>query len=196
MKIAFDNDKYLKLQSENILNRVSQFGNKLYLEFGGKLFDDFHASRVLPGFLPDAKLKMLLKLKDKVEVVIAINSKDIEKNKIRGDLNINYESEVLRLIDAFRESGLFVGSVCITQYQEIAQVIAFKNKLNNLGIKTYLHYEIQGYPHDINNIISEDGFGHNEYIETTRPIVVITAPGPGSGKMATCLSQLYHENKR
>lgn len=196
MKIAFDNDKYLKLQSENILNRVSQFGNKLYLEFGGKLFDDFHASRVLPGFLPDAKLKMLLKLKDKVEVVIAINSKDIEKNKIRGDLNINYESEVLRLIDAFRESGLFVGSVCITQYQEIAQVIAFKNKLNNLGIKTYLHYEIQGYPHDINKIISEDGFGHNEYIETTRPIVVITAPGPGSGKMATCLSQLYHENKR
>ena len=196
MKIAFDNEKYLKLQSENILNRVSQFGNKLYIEFGGKLFDDFHASRVLPGFLPDSKLKMLLTIKDKVEVIIAINAKDIQKNKIRGDIGINYESEVLRLIDAFRSSGLFVGSVCITQYQAIPQVITFKNKLNNLGIKTYLHYEIPGYPHDVNNIISDEGFGKNEYIDTVRPIVVVTAPGPGSGKMATCLSQLYHENKR
>ena len=196
MKKAFDNDKYLKLQSENILKRVSMFDDKLYIEFGGKLFDDYHASRVLPGFLPDSKLRMLLTLKDKVEVVIAINAHDIQKNKIRSDLGINYQSEVLRLIDAFRASGLFVGSVCITQYQSVPQVEAFKNKLNNLGIKTYLHYEILGYPHDINHIISDDGFGKNEYIETTRPIVVVTAPGPGSGKMATCLSQLYHENKR
>ena len=196
MKIAFDNNKYLQLQSKNILDRVAQFGNKLYIEFGGKLFDDYHASRVLPGFLPDAKLRMLLTIKEKVEVVIAINSKDIQKNKIRGDLNINYESEVLRLIDAFRESGLYVGSVCITQYQAVDQVVAFKNKLNNLGIKTYLHYEIQGYPHDINKIISDEGCGKNEYIETSRPIVVVTAAGPGSGKMATCLSQLYHEHKR
>ena len=147
MKIAFDNDKYLKLQSENILKRVSSFGDKLYIEFGGKLFDDFHASRVLPGFLPDSKLRMLLTLKDKVEVVIAINAHDIQKNKIRSDLGINYQSEVLRLIDAFRASGLFVGSVCITQYQAVPQVESFKDKLNNLGIKTYLHYEIAGYPH-------------------------------------------------
>ena len=196
MRIAFDNDKYLKLQSENILDRVSKFGNKLYLEFGGKLFDDFHASRVLPGFLPDAKLKMLLTLKDQVEVIIVINAKDIQKNKVRSDLNINYESEVLRLIDAFRASELLVGSVCITQYIANPQVDAFKNKLNNLGIKTYLHYEIKGYPHDLANIISDEGFGKNEYIETTKPIVVVTAPGPGSGKMGTCLSQLYHEHKR
>lgn len=196
MRKAFDNDKYLELQSREILDRVSHFGDKLYLEFGGKLFDDFHASRVLPGFLPDAKLKMLLTLRDKVEVVIVINSKDIQKNKIRSDLNINYESEVLRLIDAFRASGLYVGSVCITQYESVAQVDAFKKKLHNLGIKTFLHYEIAGYPHDIQNIISENGFGKNEFIETERPIVVVTAPGPGSGKMATCLSQLYHENLR
>ncbi len=196
MKLAFDNDKYLKLQSENILKRVSQFGNKLYLEFGGKLFDDLHASRVLPGFLPDSKLKMLLTLKEKVEVVITISSLDIQKNKIRGDNGINYQNEVLRLIDAFREARLYVGSVCITQYQAIPQVESFKDRLNMLGIKTYVHYTINGYPHDINNIISDNGFGKNEYIETTRPIVVITAPGPGSGKMATCLSQLYHEHKR
>ena len=156
VKIGFDNDKYLKLQSENILKRVNKFGDKLYIEFGGKLFDDYHASRVLPGFLPDSKLRMLLTLKDKVEVVIAINAKDILKNKMRGDLNINYETEVLRLIDAFRSSGLFVGSVCITQYQVAPQVASFKKKLNNLGVKTYLHYEIAGYPHDINNIISEN----------------------------------------
>lgn len=196
MKIAFDNEKYLKLQSENILDRVNKFGNKLYLEFGGKLFDDYHACRVLPGFLPDAKLKMLLTIKDKIEVIITINAKDIEKNKIRGDLNINYESEVLRLIDAFTASELLVGSVCITHYNSNAQVDAFKLKLNNLGIKTYLHYEIKGYPHDLETIISENGFGKNEYIETTKPIIVVTAPGPGSGKMGTCLSQLYHENKR
>lgn len=196
MKLAFDNDKYLKLQSENILNRVKQFGEKLYLEFGGKLFDDYHASRVLPGFLPDSKLKMLLTVKDKVEVIIVINSQDIQKNKIRSDLGINYESEVLRLIDAFRVSGLYVGSVCISQYQSLPQVNNFITKLNNLGIKTYIHYSIEGYPHNVDNIISDNGFGKNEYIETTRPIVVVTAPGPGSGKMATCLSQLYHENKR
>lgn len=196
MKKAFDNKKYLELQSENILNRVEKFGNKLYLEFGGKLFDDYHASRVLPGFAPDTKLKMLLKIKEKVEVVIVINANDIEKNKIRGDLGINYESEVLRLIDAFRETKLYVGSVCIAQYHSAPQVDTFKHKLNNLGIKTYLHYEIKGYPHDIAKIISDEGFGKNEYIETTRPVVVVTAPGPGSGKMATCLSQLYHENKK
>ena len=196
MKIAFDNEKYLMLQSQKILDRVSKFGDKLYLEFGGKLFDDYHASRVLPGFLPDSKLKMLLTLKEKVEVVICINSLDIQKNKIRSDLGINYESEVLRLIDAFRASDLYVGSVCITQYNGAPQVEAFKNKLTNLGIKTYLNYEIKGYPHDINTIFSDEGFGKNEYIETKNPIVVVTAPGPGSGKMATCLSQLYHENKR
>lgn len=196
MRIAFDNEKYLNLQSKNILDRVEKFGNKLYLEFGGKLFDDYHASRVLPGFLPDAKLKMLLSIKEKVEVVITINAKDIEKNKIRGDLNINYESEVLRLIDAFRASELLVKSVCITHYNSAPQVDAFKTKLNNLGIETYLHYEIKGYPHNIDRIISEEGFGKNEYIKTTKPIVVITGPGPGSGKMGTCLSQLYHENKR
>ena len=196
MNIAFDNEKYLKLQSENILKRVNKFGDKLYLEFGGKLFDDFHASRVLPGFQPDTKLKMLLTIKEKVEIVIAINSNDIQKNKIRGDLGINYESDVLRLIDAFRSAGLFVGSVCITQYNQAPQVEAFINKLNNLGIKTYLHYTIDGYPHDVNKIISDDGFGKNDYIKTERPIVVVTAPGPGSGKMATCLSQLYHEHKR
>ena len=196
MNIAFDNEKYLKLQSENILKRVNKFGDKLYLEFGGKLFDDFHASRVLPGFQPDTKLKMLLTIKEKVEIVIAINSNDIQKNKIRGDLGINYESDVLRLIDAFRSAGLFVGSVCITQYNQAPQVETFINKLNNLGIKTYLHYTIEGYPHDVNKIISDEGFGKNEYIKTERPIVVVTAPGPGSGKMATCLSQLYHEHKR
>ena len=196
MKIAFDNKKYLQLQSQKILERVEMFDQKLYLEFGGKLFDDFHASRVLPGFQPDSKLKMLLSIKAKVEVVIVINALDIQKNKIRGDLGINYESEVLRLIDAFRASKLYVGSVCINQYRHTPQVDAFKNKLNNLGIKTYLAYEIEDYPHNIDKIISEEGFGKNEYIETTRPIVVVTAPGPGSGKMAVCLSQLYHEYKR
>lgn len=195
MKIAFDNDLYLKLQSENILKRVNQFGDKLYLEFGGKLFDDYHASRVLPGFLPDSKLKMLLKIKDDVEIIIAISAHDIQKNKIRNDLGINYETEVLRLIDAFRSSGLFVGSVCVTQYQDAPTVNTFIKKLNNLGISVYKDYIIEGYPHCIDKIISEEGFGKNEYIKTSHKIVVVTAPGPGSGKMATCLSQLYHENK-
>lgn len=195
MKIAFDNDLYLKLQSENILKRVNQFGDKLYLEFGGKLFDDYHASRVLPGFLPDSKLKMLLKIKDDVEIIIAISAHDIQKNKIRNDLGINYETEVLRLIDAFRSSGLFVGSVCVTQYQDAPTVNTFIKKLNNLGVSVYKHYIIEGYPHCIDKIISEEGFGKNEYIKTSHKIVVVTAPGPGSGKMATCLSQLYHENK-
>ena len=196
MRQAFNNEKYIKLQKENILDRVSKFSGKLYIEFGGKLFDDYHASRVLPGFLPDSKLKVLLSLKDKVEIVIAINANHIQENKIRGDLNISYESEVLRLIDAFRSSGLFVGSVCITMYNYLPSVIAFRRKLKNLGVKTYLSYDIPGYPHNVERIISDQGFGKNDYIETTREIVVVTAPGPGSGKMATCLSQLYHENKR
>lgn len=196
MKKAFDNEKYLKLQSEKILERVEQFDQKLYLEFGGKLFDDFHAYRVLPGFEPDSKLKMLLSIKDKVEVVVVISALDIQNNKIRGDIGINYESEVLRLIDAFRAANLYVGSVCINQYHPTPQVVNFNNKLNNLGIKTYFAYEIDEYPNNISKIISDEGFGKNDYIETTRPIVVMTAPGPGSGKMAMCLSQLYHENKR
>ena len=196
MKMAFDNEKYLNLQSHRILERVEKFEQKLYLEFGGKLFDDFHASRVLPGFKPDSKLNMLLSIKDKVEVVIVISALDIQNNKVRSDLGINYESEVLRLIDAFRAADLYVGSVCINKYHATHQVINFKNKLNNLGIKTYLAYEIEGYPHNVNKIISDEGFGKNEYIKTSRPIVVMTAPGPGSGKMAMCMSQLYHENKR
>ncbi len=196
MEVAFNNEKYLSLQKEKILDRVKKFGNKLYLEFGGKLFDDFHATRVLPGFKPNSKLKMLLQIKEQVEVIIVISALDIQKNKIRSDLDINYESEVLRLIDAFRSSGLYVGSVCISQYESVPQVTSFKKKLNNLGIKTYLHYHIEGYPRDIEHIISDKGFGKNDYIETSRPIVVVTAPGPGSGKMATCLSQLYHEHKR
>ena len=196
MNKAFYNEKYLKLQSEKILQRVEQFDQKLYLEFGGKLFDDFHAYRVLPGFEPDSKLKMLLSIKDKVEVVVVISALDIQNNKVRGDIGINYESEVLRLIDAFRAANLYVGSVCINQYHPTPQVVNFNNKLNNLGIKTYFAYEIDDYPNNIDKIISEDGFGKNDYIETTRPIVVMTAPGPGSGKMAMCLSQLYHENKR
>lgn len=196
MNIAFDNDLYLKLQSKNIIDRVGSFGDKLYLEFGGKLFDDYHASRVLPGFMPDSKLKMLLSIKDDVEVVIAINAQDIKKNKVRSDIGITYDSEVLRLIDAFKNEGLYVSSVCITKYQDIIEVNKFIDKLNKLNIKTYKHYEIEGYPHDISNIISDNGFGKNEYIKTSKRIVVITAPGPGSGKMATCLSQLYHENKR
>ena len=196
MKLAFDNEKYLSLQSKKILERVEKYEQKLYLEFGGKLFDDFHASRVLPGFKPDSKLKMLLSIKDKVEVVVVINALDIQNNKVRSDIGINYESEVLRLIDAFRAADLYVGSVCINQYHSTPQVNNFISKLNNLGINTYLAYEIEGYPHNVSKIISEDGFGKNEYIQTTRPIVVMTAPGPGSGKMAMCMSQLYHENKR
>ena len=195
-KIGFDNDLYLEQQSKYILKRISEFDNKLYLEFGGKLFDDHHASRVLPGFLPDSKLKMLLTLKEKVEVLIVINASDIEKNKIRSDLGITYDVEVLRLIDAFRGVGLYVGSVIISQYTHQPSADVFKNQLEHLGIKTALHYPIQGYPNNVATIVSDEGYGKNDYIETTKPLVVVTAPGPGSGKMATCLSQLYHEHKR
>jgi len=196
MKIGFDNDKYIKLQSQNIRDRIAMFGDKLYMEFGGKLFDDFHASRVLPGFHPDSKVRMLLELKDEAEIVIVINADAIEKNKRRGDLGITYDLDTLRLIDAFRGIGLFVGSVVITRFTGQPSAIAFENRLNSLGIKSYRHYPIPDYPANIPLIVSEDGFGKNDYIETTRKLVVITAPGPGSGKMATCLSQLYHENKR
>ncbi|MDD6276817.1 MAG: DUF1846 domain-containing protein [Clostridia bacterium] len=195
-KIGFDNEKYVKLQSEKIRERIDQFGGKLYLEFGGKLFDDFHASRVLPGFAPDSKVKMLLQLKDQAEIVIVINAADIEKNKIRGDLGITYDLDVLRLIDAFRSIDLYVGSVVMTRYQGQPAADAFCNRLKALGIRVYHHYTIEGYPSDIDKIVSEEGFGKNDFIETERSLVVITAPGPGSGKMATCLSQLYHEHKR
>ncbi len=196
MQIGFDNEKYLKLQSENITERIEKFGGKLYLEFGGKLFDDFHASRVLPGFKPDSKLKMLLELKDHAEIVIVISSCDIEKNKIRGDLGITYDVDVLRLIDAFRSVGLYVGSVVLTRYSAQPAAVNFQNRLQDLGIKVYRHYDIKGYPTDIPAIVSDEGLGKNDYIETERELVVVTAPGPGSGKMATCISQLYHENKR
>ncbi|WP_041140339.1 DUF1846 domain-containing protein [Beduini massiliensis] len=195
-KIAFDNDKYVKLQSKHILERIGQFGNKLYLEFGGKLFDDHHAARVLPGFAPDSKLKMLLEMKDKVEVVIAVCAGDIEKNKIRSDMGITYDVEVLRLIDAFRDIGLYVGSVVITQYSNQPSADTFKSHLEHLGIKVFLHYPIVGYPNNVELIVSDEGYGKNDYIETEKPLVVVTAPGPGSGKMATCLSQLYHDHKR
>ena len=196
MKIGFDNQKYLSMQSEHIMDRLAQFGGKLYLEFGGKLFDDFHASRVLPGFEPDSKVRMLLQLKDQAEIVIAINAADIEKNKVRGDLGITYDLDVLRLIDAFQSIGLYVGSVVLTQYRGQSAAGVFQRRLEQLGIKVYHHYPIPGYPNDIETIVSDEGYGLNEYIETTRSLVVVTAPGPGSGKMATCLSQLYHENKR
>ncbi len=196
MRIGFDNDKYLKMQSEHIKERIEKFDNKLYLEFGGKLFDDYHASRVLPGFQPDSKLKMLLQIKEQAEIVIVVSAEDIEANKIRGDLGITYDMDALRLVDAFQEIGLFVGSICITKFAGQAAAEQFIEKLDSLGIKSYKHYKIPGYPSDVNRIVSDDGYGRNEYIETTRPLVVITAPGPGSGKMATCLSQLYHEHKR
>lgn len=196
MKIGFDNEKYLTMQSEHIRDRISKFDNKLYLEFGGKLFDDYHASRVLPGFEPDSKLRMLMQLSDQAEIVIVISAADIDKNKMRGDLGITYDEDVLRLIDAFTERGLYVGSVCITRYAGQESAILFKNRLAKLGIKVYFHYSIPGYPSNIPLIVSDEGYGKNEYIETSRPLVVITAPGPGSGKMATCLSQLYHEYKR
>ena len=195
-KIGFDNDKYIKLQSQKIRERIEMFGGKLYLEFGGKLFDDYHASRVLPGFAPDSKVKMLLNLKDQAEIVIVINSDAIEQNKRRGDLGITYDLDALRLIDAFRNIGLFVGSVVINRYNSQPAVQAFEKRLTILGIKVYRHYNIPDYPSNIPFIVSDDGFGKNEYIETTRSLVVVTAPGPGSGKMATCLSQLYHEHKR
>ena len=193
---CFDNDKYISLQSQKILDRIASFGGKLYLEFGGKLFDDYHASRVLPGFLPDSKIKMLYELRDRAEIVIAISANDIEKNKKRGDLGITYDLDTLRLIDEFRRIGLYVGSVVITHYSEQLSSKLFQKRLEGMGIKVYRHYPIENYPSDIPHIISEDGFGKNEYIETTRELVIITAPGPGSGKMATCLSQLYHEHRR
>lgn len=196
MKIGFDNDKYLTMQSAHIRERINQFDNKLYLEFGGKLFDDYHASRVLPGFKPDSKLKLLMQLSDQAEIIIVISAGDIEKNKIRGDLGITYDSDVLRLIDSFKDDGLFVGSVVITQYSNQNSAKLFKKRLTKLGIKVYTHYAIEGYPSNIPLIVSDDGYGKNEYIKTSKPLVIITAPGPGSGKMATCLSQLYHEHKR
>ncbi len=194
-KIGFDNDKYLSLQSENIRKRINDFGGKLYLEFGGKLFDDYHAARVLPGFEPDSKIRMLQTLKDEVEIVVVINANDIEKKKTRGDLGITYDEDVLRLIDIFRSLELFVGSVVVTCYTGQPAAKAYLTRLDHLGIKNYKHYPIDGYPSDINKIVSDEGYGKNEYIETERSLVVITAPGPGSGKMATCLSQIYHENK-
>ena len=195
-KQGFDNGQYLKLQSQHIQERIAQFGGKLYLEFGGKLFDDFHASRVLPGFEPDSKIRMLAQMKDSAEIIIAINAGDIEKNKVRGDLGITYDSDVLRLIDAFRSMDLYVGSVVVTQYAGQTAADAFQKRLESLGVKVYRHYPIAGYPHNIAKIVSDEGFGRNDYVETSRPLVVVTAPGPGSGKMATCLSQLYHEHKR
>ena len=196
MRTGFDNEKYLRMQSEHIRQRIEQFDHKLYLEFGGKLFDDYHASRVLPGFEPDSKLRMLMHLSDQAEIIIVISAKDIEKNKVRGDLGITYDTDVLRLMDSFRQNGLYVGSVVITQYSGQESALLFKNRLENLGIKVYIHYNIAGYPSNIPLIVSDEGYGKNEYIETTRPLVIVTAPGPGSGKMATCLSQLYHENIR
>ncbi len=195
-RLAFDNQKYLTMQSEHIHKRIEQFGGKLYLEFGGKLFDDFHASRVLPGFEPDSKVKMLEKMKDKVELIIVISANDIEKNKVRSDLGITYDQDCLRLIDAFRSIDFFVGSVVISQYAKQPTADAFKHKLESLGVSVALHYPIQGYPSNVAHIVSDEGFGVNDYIETQRELVVITAPGPGSGKMATCLSQLYHDQKR
>ena len=196
MKIGFDNAKYLQMQSQHIRERIAQFDNKLYLEFGGKLFDDYHASRVLPGFEPDSKLQMLLQLKEQAEIVIVISAQDIISSKVRGDYGITYDLDVLRLIDAFQGMGLFVGSVCVTMYTAAPEVEAFEHKLNSVGVRTFRHYKIPGYPNDVARIVSDEGYGKNDYIETQRPLVVITAPGPGSGKMATCLSQLYHDNRR
>ena len=196
MKNGFDNEKYLKIQSEQIKKRIEQFGDKLYLEFGGKLFDDHHASRVLPGFLPDSKLHMLMQLKDMAEILLVISALDIEKNKVRGDLGITYDEDVLRLRAEFEKVGLFVSSVVITHYNGQASADAYRLRLERLGIKVYYHYTIEGYPNNVALIDSDEGFGKNDYVETTRPLVVVTAPGPGSGKMAVCLSQLYHENKR
>ena len=197
MNISFDNQKYIELQSKHIRDRIEQFGGKLYLEFGGKLFDDYHAARVLPGFKPDSKLQMLLQLKERAEIVIVVNTDDIEKNKIRGDLGITYDLDVLRLIDAFRNIGLFVGSVVLTRFESVHPAVAkFERKLREQGIKIYHHYTIAGYPSNVAKIVSDDGFGKNEYIETEKELVIVTGPGPGSGKMAVCLSQLYNDNKK
>ena len=196
VNIGFDNDKYLKMQSENIRERIGQFGGKLYLEFGGKLFDDYHASRVLPGFQPDSKIRMLQQMAEDVEIIIAINANDIEKNKVRGDLGITYDEDVLRLLDIFRSMGFATAGVVITRFENQPNALAFRHRLDSLGIKSYLHYPIAGYPYDTARIVSSEGYGKNEFVETTHPLVVVTAPGPGSGKMATCLSQLYHEHER
>ena len=196
MKTGFDNEKYLKIQSEQIKKRIAQFGDKLYMEFGGKLFDDNHASRVLPGFQPDSKLQMLLQLKDEAEIVLVISALDIEKNKVRGDLGITYDEDVLRLRAEFEQIGLYVSGVVITHYNGQASADAYRKRLERKGIRVYYHYTIEGYPNNVALIDSEEGFGKNDYVETSRPLVVVTAPGPGSGKMAVCLSQLYHENKR
>ncbi|MDE6206234.1 MAG: DUF1846 domain-containing protein, partial [Muribaculaceae bacterium] len=196
MKYGFDNEKYLRIQSEHICERIARFGNKLYLELGGKLFDDYHASRVLPGFQPDSKLRMLSKLSDKAEIVIVISALDIEKNKVRNDLGITYDMDVLRLRREFTNLGFLVSSVVITHYDGQCSADAYRQKLERMGIRTYVHYTIDGYPANVDLIDSDDGFGRNDYVETTRPLVIVTAPGPGSGKMAVCLSQLYNENKR
>ncbi len=196
MKLGYDNDKYLRLQSQHIRQRIAEFGGKLYLEFGGKLYDDNHASRVLPGFQPDSKLQMLLQIKDQVEMVIAINTDDIEKNKIRGDLGITYDRDVIRLLNIFRDFGLYVSSVVLTRYNDQPAARAFQDRLEGMGVKVYHHYAIAGYPGDTAHIVSDGGFGKNDFVETSRELVVVTAPGPGSGKLATCLSQLYHEHKR
>lgn len=196
MKIAFDNDQYLRTQSAHIQQRIDQFGGKLYLEFGGKLYDDYHASRVLPGFRPDSKMRMLLQMKEQVEVVIAINADDIEKNKIRGDLGITYDRDVIRVINIFRDFGFYVSSVVLTRFHGQSIAKAFQSRLESMGVKVYHHYDIEGYPSDTAHVVSSEGFGKNDYIETTRELVVVTAPGPGSGKLATCLSQLYHEFQR
>jgi len=196
MKLGFDNDQYIKTQSARIRDRIDAFGGKLYLEFGGKLYDDYHASRTLPGFQPDSKLRMLLRIKEQVEVVIAINADDIEKNKIRGDLGITYDRDVIRLIGIFRDFGLYVSSVVLTRYNDRPLTKAFQDRLENMGLKVYHHYEIEGYPYNVSHIISDEGLGKNDYIETTRQLVVVTGPGPGSGKLATCLSQLYHEHQK
>ena len=196
MKIGFDNEKYLQMQSQYIRERIAKFDNKLYLEFGGKLFDDYHASRVLPGFQKDSKLQMLLQLKDQAEIVVVVSAEDIESGKMRGDYGITYDLDTLRLIDAFKSVGLYVGSVCLTKFAGQPLAESFERKLANLGIRSFRHFRIPGYPNDVARIVSDEGYGRNEYIETSRPLVIITAPGPGSGKMATCLSQLYHEYKR
>lgn len=195
MRTGFDNEKYLKMQSQHIMERIQKFDNKLYLEFGGKLFDDFHAARVLPGFAADSKLQMLMQLADQAEIVMVVSADDIEKNKVREDLGITYDNDVIRLINEFRSRGLYVGSVVLTKYAAHRSVLHFQYRLEQLGLKVYHHYLIPGYPSNVSRIVSEEGYGKNDYIETTRPLVVITAPGPGSGKMSTCLSQLYHEHK-
>ncbi len=196
MRIGFDNDKYIALQAEKIRKRIGQFGGKLYLEFGGKLFDDYHASRVLPGFEPDSKIRMLESLRDEAEAIIVINADNIENAKRRSDIGITYEEDALRLMDSFRARGLMVGGICITHFTGQPHAEAFQRRLEGMGVSVWRHYLIDGYPSDVNHIVSDEGFGKNDYIETSRPLVVVTAPGPGSGKLATCLSQLYHENKR